>query len=129
VDDMTFSADEKFMRGKSCNWLIRYIKGIIRDEKFTWNGTKKKIIRPGQRQIVTGLTVNQKPNVSRKEFDRLKAILNNCARKGPAEQNRDKRDNFQSYLRGKIAFVAGINPEKALRLQKIFDKIKWPAYP
>ena len=125
VDDMTFSADEKFMRGKSSNWLIRYIKGIIRDEKFTWNGAKKKIIRRGQRQIVTGLTVNQKPNVSRKEFDRLKAILNNCAHKGPATQNRDKHENFQAHLRGRIAFVASINPEKAQRLQKVFDRIVW----
>src|SRR5205807_998791 len=77
ADDLTFSGDEHIIVGKSMNWLIRYMRGIVRDEKFTWNNHKKKIIRSGHRQIVTGLTVNEKPNVSRKEFDRLKAILSN----------------------------------------------------
>jgi hypothetical protein len=125
VDDMTFSCDEKFMNGHSMHHFIRYVRGIVRNERFTWNNEKKQIVRNGHRQIVTGLTVNQKPNVSRKEFDRLKATLNNCVRKGIATQNRDKHENFRAHLSGRIAFVASVNPQKAQRLQKIFDRIAW----
>jgi len=125
ADDMTFSGDEHIMVGKSMNWLIRYVRGIIRDEKFTWNSKKKKIIRSGHRQIVTGLTVNEKPNVSRPMYEALKATLHNCVRKGPLTQNREKHPDFRAHLQGKVSFVESVNPERARKLRALFGQIKW----
>lgn len=125
ADDLTFSGDSKLMKGKSMTMLIRYVRGIVKDEGFKWNASKKAVVRRGSRQVVTGLTVNAKPNVSRKEFDALKAILNNCAKKGPASQNRSGVADFRAHLQGRIGFVRSVNPPKAARLQKVYDKIAW----
>ncbi|HYG77957.1 MAG TPA: reverse transcriptase family protein [Planctomycetota bacterium] len=125
ADDLTFSCDENFLRGKSMNWLIRYVRGIVRDERFTWNNKKKKIIRHGHRHVVTGLVVNEKPNIQRDQYDRLKAILHNCARKGPGTQNRDNHPNFRAHLQGRVAFVESVNPEKGRKLRQLFQAIRW----
>jgi len=101
------------------------VRGIIRDEKFTWNSKKKKIIRSGHRQIVTGLTVNEKPNVSRPMYEALKATLHNCVRKGPLTQNREKHPDFRAHLQGKVSFVESVNPERARKLRALFGQIKW----
>lgn len=51
-------------------------------------------MRQGVRQHLAGLVANQKVNVMRADFDRLKAILTNCARVGPASQNREGHPIF-----------------------------------
>lgn len=125
ADDLTFSGDEKSLSGLTMAYLLAYIRGIIHDERFVFHPTKRKLIRRGGRQIVTGLTVNQKPNVPRPYFDKLKAVLHNCAKHGPAAQNRENRPDFRAHLQGQIAFVRSVNPQKAERLQRIFDRIVW----
>jgi RNA-directed DNA polymerase len=82
-------------------------------------------MRAGTRQQVTGIVVNRHPNVSRQEFDTLKATLSNCVRHGPASQNRDGRPDYQAYLRGKVAYVAMVNPARGQRLKRLMDKVRW----
>lgn len=125
ADDLTFSGDEKCLSGLTMANLLAYICGIIRDERFVIHPTKQKLIRRGGRQIVTGLTVNQKPNVPRPYFDKLKATLHNCARHGPSLHNRENLPDFRAHLQGQIAFVRSVNPQKADRLQRTFDRIMW----
>ncbi|MCK6470346.1 MAG: reverse transcriptase family protein [Planctomycetes bacterium] len=125
ADDLTFSGGAELMKDGRMDGLIRWARSIVRNERFTWHKRKKRVIRRGNRQQVTGLTVNEKPNVPRPAFERLKAILHNCAKKGPAGQNHGKHDNFREHLLGRIAFVRSVNPQKAKRLQKVFEKISW----
>jgi hypothetical protein len=68
---------------------------------------------------------NQKINVVRDDFDRLKATLTNCVRHGPENQNREAHPAFRAHLEGRIAFVEMINPAKAKRLRVIFEQIQW----
>ena len=71
--------------------------------------------------------LNAHPNVRRDDYDRLKAILCNCARHGPDGQNCERRENFRASLLGKIAHVEMINPARAKRLRAWFDRIVWNA--
>jgi len=123
ADDLTFSADEAAIKGKSLNWFVKYLRGIVRDEKFGWNKEKLKIVRRGGRQFVTGLTVNVKPNIGRKEYDTLKAILHNCVKHGLASQNREKIANFRAHLEGRVSFVTSVNPARGQKLQAILNKV------
>jgi RNA-directed DNA polymerase len=82
-------------------------------------------MRQGVRQYLTGLVANQRINIVRADFDRLKAALTNCVRLGPASQNRDAQPSFRSHLEGRIGFVETINPAKAKRLRSIFAQIRW----
>jgi hypothetical protein len=82
-------------------------------------------LRQGQKQRAAGLVLNDRPNIDRREYDRLKAILTNCARHGPASQNRENHPEFAAHLQGKMAWVRFIHPEKEKKLRVIFERIDW----
>ncbi|MEX2286173.1 MAG: reverse transcriptase family protein [Planctomycetaceae bacterium] len=123
ADDLTFSGPEPFVG--SLRTFIPLVRKIIRSERFRANTAKRKVIRANQRQMVAGVVVNERTNVSRCDYDRLKAILHNCMRHGPASQNRDKREDFASHLRGRIAHVAQLNSERGSKLLGIYQQVNW----
>jgi hypothetical protein len=82
-------------------------------------------MRQGVRQYLVGLVVNQRVNMVRADFDRLKAVLTNCARHGPASQNRDGHPAFREHLLGRLSFMESVNPAKTARLRAIFNRIPW----
>jgi hypothetical protein len=123
ADDLVFSGDEEFER--SLRRFHVHVCRIALEEGFEVNTRKSHFMRQGVRQQVAGIVLNSRPNVPREEFDRLKAILTNCARHGPAAQNRDGRADFRAYLAGRIAYIAMIHPERGWRLRHLFEKIRW----
>jgi hypothetical protein len=102
------------------------VEQIVREEGFTLNPAKSRVMRAQARQMVTGIVVNAHCNVPRAEFDALKAQLFNCARHGPAEQNRDGVPDFKRHLEARVAWVAQVNPWRAEKLWALFDRIQWP---
>ena len=104
-----------------------YIRGcaIALEEGFQVNTRKTKIMRRSVSQRAAGLVLNEKVNIGRGEFDRLKAILTNCLRTGPAHQNHGKVPDFYSHLGGRIAHVAMFNRERGAKLQALFERIQW----
>lgn len=123
ADDLTFSGGKELARGAE-RFLSR-AGAIALEEGFSVNFRKTRIMRRGVRQQVTGIVVNEKPNVRREDYDRLKATLHNCARLGPAGQNRERRADFRSHLAGRIAHLSMLNPERGRRLQALFERIEW----
>lgn len=123
ADDLTFSGSEQFLR--SLRVFIPLVNQIIRSERFQANQSKRRVLRDNQQQKVTGVVVNEHTNVPRKEFDLLKAILTNCIRQGPAGQNREQHPDFASHLRGRIAYVQQLNPNRGQRLLQLYEQIRW----
>lgn len=123
ADDLTLSGSDDFRYALRC--VIPLTEQIVRSERFRLNHRKRKVIRRGHRQVVTGVVVNAKPNIPRDEFDRLKAILHNCVKLGPSSQNRDGLPDFTAHLRGRIAFVRQLNPARAEKLRLLFERIDW----
>jgi hypothetical protein len=77
------------------------------------------------RQRLTGIVVNEKPNIPREEFDRLKAVLTNCVRHGPSSQNREGVRDFRAHLAGRVAYVASLNADRGAKLDAIYRRIEW----
>ncbi len=123
ADDLVFSGNEAFERG--AERFSIHVAAILMEEGFHVNHRKTRIMRQGVRQHLVGLVANQKVNVIRSDFDRLKAILNNCVHLGPQGQNREAHPNFRMHIEGRVRFVEQINPQKGQRLRTIFDKIQW----
>ena len=123
ADDLAFSGDEPFE--KCVERFGLHVAAILREEDFRLNNRKTRIMRQGVRQHLAGLVTNQRPNVARRDFDQLKAILTNCVRLGPESQNREGHPHFRAHLEGRLAFVTMINPEKGTRLRRIFERIEW----
>lgn len=123
ADDLTFSGDERFLRSLAV--FIPLVEQIVREERFRTNKAKRRVIRNHSRQQVTGVVVNHQPNVARCEFDRLKAILTNCVRRGPSTQNHDHVPDFAAHLRGSIAHFIHLNANRGERLMALYDRIDW----
>jgi retron-type reverse transcriptase len=123
ADDLTFSGSHRF--AGALRDFLQISARIISQERFRVNRKKRKVLRRTSRQVVTGVVVNDRLNVDRREYDRLRAILHNCRKTGPSLQNHDSREDFRAHLRGRIAYVAAIHPARGARLLTIFNQIAW----
>ncbi len=82
-------------------------------------------MRRAGRQRLCGVVINEHPNVPRREYDLLKAILHDAARNGPAAANRRGHPEFGAHLLGRIAWVEQLNPARGARLRERFGAISW----
>ena len=123
ADDLAFSGSEPFE--KVVERFSIHVAAILLAEGFRVNHRKTRVMPQGVRQHLAGVVANQRMNVMRPEFDRLKATLTNCVRHGPQTQNRDAHPQFRSHLQGRIAFVESLNPARGQRLRSLFEQIQW----
>ncbi len=119
ADDMAFSGNTY----RDWGFFAPLVGSICLEEGFELNYRKSRCIKAHQRQKLTGIVVNQKINIDRRDYDQLKAILTNCVRHGLESQNRAGRDDFRAYLLGKIHYVSSISHNKGCKLKTIFDRI------
>ena len=123
ADDLALSGDDAFERCVE-SFAIQ-AAAILLEEGFTVQHRKTRIMRQGVRQSLAGMVINERMNIVRGEFDRLKAILTNCARHGPESQNREGHAYFRLHLEGRVGFVGMVNSAKGKRMRKIFEQIRW----
>lgn len=124
ADDLTFSGGLQLET--ALRQLVPQVGAIAQEEGFVINFRKTRIMRQGQRQRVTGMIVNAHPNLSRPDYDRLKAMLANCIRYGPESQNRQHHPDFRAFLHGKVAWASMVNPARGGRLAVLLGQIVWP---
>jgi RNA-directed DNA polymerase len=117
ADDLTFSSFTNIYQpdGSFCLELQR----IITDQRFVINPTKTRLQRPGFRQMVTGLVVNERVNVPRRYWRDVRALIHNWETLGYDEANKrfrairalDKTRNsgeapaLANVLSGKLLFM------------------------
>ena len=123
ADDLLFSGDRSWQR--HAEQFATQVAAIAMDEGFLVNHRKTRFMPQATRQLATGVVINRHTNIERRQFDNLKATLNNCVRSGPASQNREQHANFRAHLLGRIGWVEQLNPSRAAKLRRIFDKIEW----
>ncbi|MEO6279056.1 reverse transcriptase family protein [Roseateles sp.] len=105
--------------------IAAWVAAIAADEGFVVNPRKTRSLGVAQRQAVCGIVVNDKPNLARDEFDRLKATLHRCVVDGPAGQNRDGHADWRAHLQGRVAWAAQLNAVKAEKLKRLLVRIDW----
>lgn len=123
ADDLVFSGDERFSH--AVERFRHRVEEVIRDEGFMPQSRKTRVLRQHVRQQVAGVVVNARPNVSRADFDTLKAILTNCVRHGPSTQNHTGHPDLRAHLMGRVAWVASVHPQRGARLRALLDAIDW----
>ncbi|MGS0684847.1 reverse transcriptase family protein [Nakamurella sp. GG22] len=123
ADDLCFSGGAGLARRSGA--FTAGVARIVGDSGFTLNPAKTRTRRPSQRQAVTGIVVNDRPNIARPDVDRLKAVLHQCRTRGPAESNREGLSDFRSHLLGRVSWVAAVNPARGAALRREFDLIDW----
>jgi hypothetical protein len=124
ADDLAFSGGDELDR--RMERFSTHVAAILLEEGLNVCFRKTRVMRQGVRQHLAGLVTNQRINVMRLDFDRLKAILTNCIRLGPDGQNRDGHEDFRAHLEGRVGFVEMINPDKGKRLRRLLEQVRWP---
>jgi RNA-directed DNA polymerase len=125
ADDLVFSVPPGHSDRLRPERLIAAVAAIAVDEGLRVQPDKTRVQRAHQRQLVTGIVVNARPNLARQDFDELKAVLHNAVRFGPASQSRDQHLDFRAHLLGRIGWLQQLNPDRAARLRRSFDAIVW----
>jgi retron-type reverse transcriptase len=110
ADDLTFSGDDV----ASAHALHRLAARVLKEEGFTLNSAKTRLMRRGRRQSVTGVTVNEVLGVSREERRRMRAALHQLRM---AQQRGDNEPGVAARLEGKLAYVHMLNASQARRLR------------
>jgi RNA-directed DNA polymerase len=123
ADDLAFSGDDDLAR--KLEPFQRLVEAVIREEGFSLNAKKTRVMNRSMRQRITGVVVNQHVNVPRRSYDELKAALHNCVVHGPREQNRQNAPDFRAHLDGRVSWIEAVNPHRGAKLRRIFNSIRW----
>ncbi len=123
ADDLTFSAGADAEPQRKTGYLLARIRHIAQDEGFSVNETKTRVLKQSSAMAVTGVIVNRRLGVRRRDVRRLRAILHNAKKHGLESQNRDQEANFAAQIRGQIAFVQMINPDQGRALRAALDAV------
>jgi len=117
ADDITFSSSHNIYQ-KGSEFIVE-LNRIIEEQHFDINPLKTRLQKSCYRQEVTGLIVNEKPNVRRRYVKNIRTMLNNWEKLGFDEANRiflseytnDKGHinkvvpGFANVLSGKLEFL------------------------
>jgi RNA-directed DNA polymerase len=117
ADDLAVSGNRGMIG--AARGLRDAVREIVRDEGFRLNERKSQLMTRAGRQELCGVVVNAHPNVTRRDYDLLKATLHQAAMRGPRELDR-------AQVLGKIAWVESVNARRGARLRRAFDAIAWP---
>lgn len=123
ADDLTFSG--RFQHSTHVRSFARAVGRIVTAESFRVNEAKTRWRGRHERQTVTGVVVNEHPAVARVVVDRLRAVLHDCRRSGPAAANRAGHPDFRAHLLGRISWVAAVHPARGASLREQFAGIDW----
>jgi RNA-directed DNA polymerase len=107
ADDLSFSGDFDE------NELLKKVTDVMQSLNFKINTDKTKLMTPDTRQTVTGIVVNQKPQVVFHKRNALRQALYYIKKFGLNEHKEYKeirQENYLEHLLGKINFVLQINP-------------------
>lgn len=107
ADDITFSSNHSVYSKDSEFW--KELDRIIYQSGFTINEKKTRLLKQGSRQEVTGLTVGEKLNVSRKWLKNLRAAIFQMEMYGCSKQECRR-------IRGKLSY---------LKMVRGYDEVYW----
>lgn len=123
ADDMTFSADEKDRLPK-----VGMIRKIVETEGFHLKDEKIELLHEGNRQIVTGLLVDDHVRVPGRYKKDIKRHIHFCLKYGGREHFHriaPGKAFGKEWLAGRIRYVQSVEPETAKKLWAEFKKIDW----
>ena len=108
ADDMTFSGD--FEPGM----VIEFVRNVLNDMGLRINEKKIRIRKPGQRQEVTGVIVNEKiqaPISTRKKLRQAVYYIEKYGLASHLERTENTRANHIYHLLGIANFILFLNPD------------------
>ena len=137
ADDITFSGMSNMFaeNGNFCKSLRNIIEN---EEHFKINTQKTRLCHRGIRQEVTGITVNDKPNVTQDYVKQIRSMLHNWETKGYDEaqsifieiynrtntkhHNAKGAHHIENILAGKLLYLKMVKGENDGTYKKLYDR-------
>ncbi len=114
ADDMTFSASGEARQ--NVTKLLANVRRVIKDEGLVLHPDKLRIMRKGVRREVTGLVVNERLNVNRKQIKKFKALLFQIEKDGLEGKHWEGSNHLLSSIRGYAHYIHSVNPDVGTKL-------------
>lgn len=109
ADDLTFSGDHRAVE------MLGIAKRTLSQIGLSLDPKKTTIYRPGRRQMVTGLVVNQQVSIPRRIRRRMRAAVHAMEQGGKSHWH--GQESSPAALMGRLAFLGQIHPEQGGRLK------------
>jgi len=109
ADDLTFSGDHRAVE------MIGVAKRTLAQIGLRLDAKKTSIYRPGRRQMVTGLVVNEQVSIPRRLRRRLRAAVHAVER--GHQPHWHGHEHSLASLMGRLAFLGQIHPEQGQALK------------
>ena len=107
ADDMTFSGDDGVKR------IIPFVSKVLSEKGYRLDPKKTNLFRRGRRQMVTGLVVNEKPNLPRHIRKKIRAAAHRMHH-GDTPHWHGKPVSGEKIM-GLIAHLNAASPDEAAR--------------
>ena len=136
ADDITFSCSSNMFAedGKFCKSLRNIIE---EEEHFKINTDKTRLCHSGERQEVTGLTVNEQTNVTRKYVKQIRLFLHIWEAKGLPEAQRFFEKHYtpkttrpnvgiphiENVIVGKLLYLKMVKGENDETYRKLYERL------
>lgn len=115
ADDLVFSTSDP---DSAPHRLVRAVTSISSDEGFLVNAEKTRIMRSPNRQMVTGLLVNDQVRLTRRDLRRIRSFLHHCDVDGVDQVSVRIGKDARAVARGYYAYVHMVSPTVARRLRE-----------
>lgn len=122
ADDLYFSHPNKIDHDVS-RLFLQEIYALIKQSGWRVNYAKLEVQQPGRHQRLLGMTINQKINVQRNQFERVRTIVHRCYKDGfavGASVAKIEEAKLRSWIRGQISWFEAINPAKGARIEAVY---------
>lgn len=110
ADDLTFSGNGHPVK------MIPYVEKVLCEFGYKLDPKKTNIFRRGRRQMVTGLVVNDKPNIPRSIRKRLRAAVHKTSL-GEVIHWHGKPMSEESLI-GHLNWLQSVQPDEAMRYKE-----------
>lgn len=118
ADDLTFSGHGDTHR------ILPFVERLLEEKGYHLDPDKINLFRKGRRQSVTGLVVNEKPNLPRRVRKQLRAAVHHrITGKKPFWHDRVMSD---AELMGRLSHLRMVQPEEASKLFRLLNATVTP---
>ena len=114
ADDLTFSGHRHTVK------ILPFVEKVLGQLGYKLNAKKTNIYRRGRRQMVTGLVVNEKPNLPRHIRRKLRAAVHISSKGDTPHWNGHPMNKHE--LGGRIAFLHLVDQQKAAAMREKLGK-------
>lgn len=110
ADDLTFSGPDGPVQG-----MVPLVREVIGRLGLELHPDKTQVYRSGRRQLVTGLVVNERPNLPRRDRKRLRAAAHRRAQGLLMRWNGAEMSDAE--FTGRLAYLATVSKPESMRLR------------